>query len=436
MLKLGSSVLGLSPQAAMSAAERLYLSGYVTYPRTESTAFAASFNLLDVVKIFETHPAFGEHAQMLLTGGFKKPHKGKDAGDHPPITPCSLASPRELSGTELSLYNLITRHFLATVSRDATFQQIDVMLEFGGEQFKLKGTRTVDPGFSAMTPWATATDRDIPDFTENQEIAISSVDLSTEYTTSPGYLTESELLSLMESYGIGTDASMSVHINNICERNYVKVEANSRRLVPTQLGIQLVHGYYAVDKDLVLPKIRSDIEKSVGQIAKGEANKESVISQSIDLYKRKFDYFRTNIANIDQLFEACFSPLAESQGKPFTKCGKCFRFMNYLPLKPTRLYCPHCEMTYKLPQNSTIKPYKELKCPLDNFEILIIRQNNSSYLICPNCYSDPPFEGMSKEMSCMRCPNFDCETNMTKNAITACPRCEDDMVINGLLKPS
>ena len=36
-------------------------------------------------------------------------------------------------------------------------------------------------------------------------------------------MSESELLSKMEQYGIGTDASMPVHINNICEREYVVV---------------------------------------------------------------------------------------------------------------------------------------------------------------------------------------------------------------------
>ena len=57
------------------------------------------------------------------------------------------------------------------------------------------------------------------------------------------------LLSLMKVVFTGTDASIPVHIKNICDRNYVTVSTGgggSRKLVPTSLGIVLVHGYQKV----------------------------------------------------------------------------------------------------------------------------------------------------------------------------------------------
>lgn len=66
--------------------------------------------------------------------------------------------------------------------------------------------------------------------------------------------------------------------------------------------------------------------------------------------------------------------------------------------KPSRLHCSHCDDTYSLPQNGTIKLYKELRCPLDDFELVLWSSGSrgKSYPLCPYCYNHPPFRDMKK----------------------------------------
>merc|ERR1712190_383545 len=47
--------------------------------------------------------------------------------------------------------------------------------------------------------------------------------VETDHTRPPDYLKESELVALMDKNGIGTDASIPQHIQNICDRHYVMV---------------------------------------------------------------------------------------------------------------------------------------------------------------------------------------------------------------------
>ena len=62
---------------------------------------------------------------------------------------------------------------------------------------------------------------------------------------------------------------------------------------------------------------------------------------------------------MDELFEASFSSVAES-GRVLSKCGKCSRYMKFIASRPQRLYCMHCEVTYSLPLQGSIKLYKVL----------------------------------------------------------------------------
>jgi len=62
------------------------------------------------------------------------------------------------------------------------------------------------------------------------------------YTSAPPLLSESDLIGLMESNSIGTDASMATHISNVIERNYAVLDPKTRKLHCSELGTSLIEG--------------------------------------------------------------------------------------------------------------------------------------------------------------------------------------------------
>lgn len=98
LLKTASSSLGIGPAHAMSIAERLYTQGYLSYPRTESSAYPPNFDFKDILAPQRAHPIWGEYAAALLAQGLQRPGGGVDVGDHPPITPVRMATEEHLGG--------------------------------------------------------------------------------------------------------------------------------------------------------------------------------------------------------------------------------------------------------------------------------------------------------------------------------------------------
>uniref|UniRef100_A0A8C3K901 DNA topoisomerase n=1 Tax=Calidris pygmaea TaxID=425635 RepID=A0A8C3K901_9CHAR len=368
--------------------------------------------------------------KALLSEGINRPRKGHDAGDHPPITPMRAATEAELGTDGWRLYEYITRHFIATVSADCKYLQTTISFSIGPERFTCIGKVVTSPGFTEIMSWhSIPLEESLPHCEKGDLFPVGEIKLLEKQTSPPDYLTEAELITLMEKHGIGTDASIPVHINNICQRNYVTVESG-RRLKPTNLGIVLVHGYYKIDAELVLPTIRSAVEKQLNLIALGKANYHQVLEHTLDIFKRKFHYFVDSIAGMDELMEVSFSPLAAT-GKPLSRCGKCHRFMKYIQAKPSRLHCSHCDDTYSLPQNGTIKLYKELRCPLDDFELVLWSSGSrgKSYPLCPYCYNHPPFRDMKKGMGCNECTHPTCQHSLSMLGIGQCVECESGVLV-------
>ena len=291
-----------------------------------------------------------------------------------------------------------------------------------------KGSIPLSLGFAGVMPWVAnnADDRLPSNIKTGDDFTVTDVKINERKTSPPDYLSEADLISLMEKHGIGTDASIPTHINNICQRNYVKVESG-RRLIPTRLGIVLVHGYQKIDRSLVLPTSRAEMEKELNEIASGKRQFREVLKNTLDEFRKKFLFFRDNINAMDELFQVSFSSLADS-GKPLSKCGHCKRFMKYISAKPIRLYCPNCNNTLSLPHTGSFRPHKEMVCPHDNFDLLYCNAgvNGKSFVLCPLCYNNPPFEGMTKNSGCNNCTNSECGLSRVQTAVAPCKGCRFD----------
>ena len=100
--------------------------------------------------------------------------------------------------------------------------------------------------------------------------------------------------------------------------------------------------------------------------------------------------------------------------------------------KPTRLYCQNCDETYALPQNGTIKLYQELKCPLDDFELLNCSAGakGKSFVFCPYCFSNPPFPDMKKgSASCITCTHPTCVHSQNSLGVSNCVECDSGILV-------
>ena len=429
MLKAASAGLGMGAHAAMQVAERLYISGFISYPRTESTAYPPGFDLRGTLSAQRHHPAWGEHVAELLDGGaMTRPRGGKDEGDHPPIAPTRSATSERVGGGDAwRLYDFIARHFIASLSPDCAYDVQRASFACGGEGFAVVGQSVIEPGWTKMMPWRAIEEDPLPELTPGAKLAIAGVELTTSQTSPPPYLSESDLISLMEKNGIGTDASIPAHINNVEKRGYVKIGAG-RRVVPTDLGVTLTRGYHAIDPDLALPSMRASVEKQLDLIASGEATHAAVVAHALKQFAAKFHNFVANVDRMDSLFEAHFSPSASTE-RPFSKCGSCCRYLKLVTTTPQRLYCATQEAVYDLPPG-VVKLYHGRECVLCGFELLLLTSGDRTYPLCPYCFNHPP-TGMGHGARAPRrlvsgCPHPSAHPIVAELSTGPCPECDPD----------
>ncbi|KAI7578670.1 DNA topoisomerase III, partial [Hortaea werneckii] len=221
--KCGSRFLRMSSDRVMALAEKLYQGGWISYPRTETDQFDRGMNLQAIIQKQTQGGPWAPFAQDLVNGGFSWPRNGKNNDKaHPPIHPVNFVNPGQLSFEEQKVHEFVVRRFLACCSEDAKGSRTEISVLYGSEVFNASGLVVLQRNYLDVYPYDKWTSsQPLPNFQEGELFEPTEARVQEGQTGPPGYLTEPELIALMDANGIGTDATMAEHIAKIKERQYV-----------------------------------------------------------------------------------------------------------------------------------------------------------------------------------------------------------------------
>ena len=303
---MGSRFLRMDSQRVMTLAEKLYQKGYISYPRTETDQYSRDMDLHAIINQQTSNDQWGQYAQHLRDGAFNWPRSGRNNDQaHPPIHPVNHLN-EALDFDAKHVYEFVTRRFLACCSEDAKGSSTTITLKYGPELFLATGLEVLERNYLDVYPYENWTStQQLPNFREGETFVPDEAKMTEGRTSPPGYLTEPELIALMDANGIGTDATMAEHIAKIKERAYVMTQsvsggagadsdnATSRRggrgrgrgirgrdgrgggsngpgrgvgggnavFIPTKLGVALVEGYdnLQFETSLTKPFLRKEV---------------------------------------------------------------------------------------------------------------------------------------------------------------------------------
>lgn len=300
----GSRFLRMTSTQVMTTAEKLYTKGFISYPRTETDQFPREFDFQTLIQRQTQDNSWGQFAQGLLDGGFQTPRSGSHNDQaHPPIHPVNYVATNggALDEREQKVYEFVTRRYLACCSQDATGEATDVELQWGPETFSTHGLLVLERNYLDVYPydkWESS--QQLPAFTVGETFEPTEANMTDGKTTAPGYLTEPELIALMDANGIGTDATMAEHISKIKDRSYVDTRPRAgggggrntavQEFIPTTLGIALIEGYDNVGLDVSVSKpfLRKEMELKMKAICEGRQTRMDVVQESLDQYRDVF----------------------------------------------------------------------------------------------------------------------------------------------------
>jgi DNA topoisomerase-1 len=343
-----ASHLGLSASKAMSTAEELYMSGLISYPRTDNTVYPPSLNIKGILQKL-SNSQFSKETLEVLNDGRNCPTRGKkQTTDHPPIHPVGVPTGKKLSFDQQKIYELICRRFLATLAKDAISETVDVSLDISGEEFKANGYRLIEPNWRAIYTYYKEKRKLLPKLVNGEKIEVKKIKLKEDQTKPPQRYTQGSLIAKMEELSLGTKSTRHEIINKLYSRKYIMLSP----LAPTPTAFAVVEAL--ANYDVVKPKMTAILEENMDLISEGKKTLEETVNES---RKMLTTVMRTLETDKDKIRDSIKN--AQREQDTIGKCPECGKpvVIRISKKKMRFVGCtgfPDCKNTYSLPQMGSI----------------------------------------------------------------------------------
>jgi DNA topoisomerase-1 len=280
-----SRKFGMGARQTMSAAQRLYEAGYITYMRTDGIDMAPEAVTAARAAIADR---FGKEYLPASPRLYK--NKAKNAQEaHECIRPTEMTlAPDALKVTDADqrkLYDLIWKRTLASQMEAARLERttVDIASEDGQVGLRATGQVVLFDGFMAVyTEGLDDVEGDgdearLPALMQGDATTKKSVAPEQHFTQPPPRYTEATLVKRMEELGIGRPSTYASVITTIQDREYVRKEKN--RLFPEDKGRIVTIFLLNFFRQYVGYEFTANLEEELDDVSAGERNYKNVLSR-------------------------------------------------------------------------------------------------------------------------------------------------------------
>ena len=349
--------LYFASKRTMSAAQKLYEQGLITYMRTDATNLNA-----DAVNEIRKYIAntYGENFVPSTPNVYAT--KSKNAQEaHEAIRPTHFEEPAKgLSGDEAKLYDLIWKRTIACQMKNAEFDSVtaDIETENKVAVFHAVGsTRTFDGFMKVYTEDKDDDDEKkeskLPVLNVGDTISITEIIPEQHFTQAPPRYTEASLVKKLEELGIGRPSTYATIMSTIVDRAYVEQD-KQRRFHPTSGGWVIASYLNKYFTDLVDVNFTAKTEDTLDDVSNGKTKKLTALENFWKPTNEMIEGARGIKTSdiIDEINEFMHKHLFAESGDICPDCGKKLgiKLSKFGPFIGCENY-PNCKYTKQLNKN-------------------------------------------------------------------------------------